>query len=233
MPVGVVPGDALAQPEHFADAEIVLQRLLDLSAPQLRIPVPVEQAGFRRQKQPLPVHVDRAALEHHVDGKPPQPQSPRDPGGNPVVEVERRILAAPSVVHPVSQRDFAGADVSNKDRPMIATPAVVGGMIEESNPGEVSLRFVEQRPGASLQRPGNVDAHLLVTADDRDDLRECGGNRTKMAGPGLQPVRPRQPHRRLRLPLRRHAKTEGGRRWSWAASELSFSRHCFLARDRA
>ena len=44
VPVGVVPFNALTQPEHPRHAEIVPQRLLDLAATKLRIPVPVEQA---------------------------------------------------------------------------------------------------------------------------------------------------------------------------------------------
>ena len=46
MPVGVVAGDAVAEPENIADAEIIAQALLDLLARKIWISILVQEAGF-------------------------------------------------------------------------------------------------------------------------------------------------------------------------------------------
>ena len=49
----------------FVDAEIVAQVLLDLRrGSSVGIAIGIEQAGLGREQRALPVHVDRAALEH-------------------------------------------------------------------------------------------------------------------------------------------------------------------------
>jgi hypothetical protein len=63
VPVGVVADDAVAQPQHLADAEQQPQALLDLGARQAGVAVLVQQALLGGQHRAGAVDVDRAALE--------------------------------------------------------------------------------------------------------------------------------------------------------------------------
>ena len=65
MAVGVaVLGEALPQPHHVLDAQVVAQALLDLLARQLRVAVGVQQALLGGQQRALAVDGHRASLEH-------------------------------------------------------------------------------------------------------------------------------------------------------------------------
>ena len=52
--VRLVVVDAVAEPDHALDAEIVPQVLLDLSSRELGVAVVVEQALFGREQRPSP-----------------------------------------------------------------------------------------------------------------------------------------------------------------------------------
>jgi len=70
--VGIVAGDAVAEPEDMTYAEVVAQHALDLRAVQMGIAVGIQQARFRGQQGAAAVDFDRAAFEHdaHEVGRP-------------------------------------------------------------------------------------------------------------------------------------------------------------------
>ena len=62
--VGVVAGDALAEPQHLADAEEIAQRAFQVGPRLARVAVGVQQALLRRHHDAGAVDVDRSAFEH-------------------------------------------------------------------------------------------------------------------------------------------------------------------------
>jgi hypothetical protein len=94
-PVGV--GDAVAEPQHLVDTEQPAQARLDLGARQRRVAVLVQQALLGRQHSAGAVDVDRAALEDQPAVELRQAQRRGHLSRDRVVEVPRRVLAAPGV----------------------------------------------------------------------------------------------------------------------------------------
>jgi hypothetical protein len=95
---------------------------------------------------------------------------------------------------------------------MITTPRIIGRMIIESNPREIGSSLDAALTRARLLAGGTIDAHLLVATNDGNESGESAGDRSKITGPSRPIVRPRKPHRRLRLPLGRHPETKCTRR---------------------
>src|SRR4029077_3204455 len=59
--VSVVAGNAIAEPENVADAEIIAQAFLDLIARKIGISILVQEAGLTREKSSAAVHSFEAA----------------------------------------------------------------------------------------------------------------------------------------------------------------------------
>ena len=95
--------------------------------------------------------------------------------GHGVVEVERRILAAPGVVPPVDDRLLAagaGGRAATKIGPWSRHQASLVGLWWKKTSATVGARGVEERgarPPPSPVRP--VDVHLLVLGEVAHDLR--------------------------------------------------------------
>ena len=48
MPVGVIAGDTVFQPENFSNVELFLQVVFDLATAEMRVPIFIQQALLRR-----------------------------------------------------------------------------------------------------------------------------------------------------------------------------------------
>lgn len=201
VPIRVIADNSVMQPKDPVDPEILPKIFLDLLAPQTRIPVLVQEAGFRGQQLSRAVDFNRAALQHHRDGEPPEAEGIRDAPRNPVVVIKWRILFPPSVVLPVGDRYFTGFVIFNKDRSVIATPTVIDWMIKQFNPAEVRPRGTQQLESRRLTGFLAVDPHLFETRNHRGDLREPLRDRFKMAWPSFTVDRPRKPDSLLPLPF--------------------------------
>ena len=135
MAVGVVAGNSLSQPENVRHAEIIAQVLFDLPLGQVRIAIGVQQTRLGREQRPVAVHVNRAAFQNdprREEGELPQI---RDVLGDGIVEVERRVFAAPRVVAPVNDRPLVDAVVvaHQKNGAVIAAPRLVSGEMMEQH----------------------------------------------------------------------------------------------------
>lgn len=152
VPVRVVAGNPVAKPEHPGDPEEGAQPRLDLPARQTRVAVAVQQARLGREEQPLPVHVDRAALQDHSVCEAAQPQGARDAGRDAVVPVVGWVLPAPGVVRPICDGHLARAPVSHKDGPVVAAPRVVRRVVEEFDVRPVRPRAIDHADRLPLKR---------------------------------------------------------------------------------
>src|SRR6059036_3217063 len=111
MTVGVVTHDAFAEPKDVRHAQKIAQVLLDLLLRQLRIAVRIQQTGFGGQQRAAAVDFDRPAFQDDPGREHRQLPQFCDVLGNRVVEVERRVTAAPGVVGPIRDGAFAHAAV--------------------------------------------------------------------------------------------------------------------------
>jgi len=93
-----------------------------------------------------------------------------------------RILATPGVELPVGQRNFTGEVMLDENRPMIATPGIVRRVIVEGDLPEVGLGAIDERPGARLQRSGELMRTFFETTDVRHDLGNLAGIGRKCRG---------------------------------------------------
>src|SRR6476659_3927803 len=111
----------------MGDAEIGAEVLLDLGSAELRISVGVEQTGFGGEQGAEPVYVDRPPFHDDVRIEDWQFQFIGDEGRDDIIEVERRVLAAPGVEFPVYHSLGACPWVLllDKDRTMVTNPGVV------------------------------------------------------------------------------------------------------------
>ena len=129
--VGVaVLGEALAQPHHALDAQVVAQPLLDLLARQRRVAVGVQQALLGGQQRPLAVDGDRAALEHEGRFVAAVAEAVDEQPADRRVGVVGRELLAPRVEAEV----HAGAravTVEDEDRSAVAQPRVVDRELDD------------------------------------------------------------------------------------------------------
>ncbi len=222
VPVGVVPGDAAAEPEHLARAEVGRQDPLELLARQPRVARldVVQQALLRRQQRPRAVDVDGPPLQHHPPGLAgdgrgrlplPVPKAARDAIGDRVVLLVVGVLR-PAVESPVGDGHLPGA-VLDEERAIVARPAPVGRRAEEVDHLEVRADAREQLARARLaRRVVDQDAHPLAPRQVADHLAVDPGDRRQLARPVARLVRPGDPGGGVRLPLGGHDKPELSRR---------------------
>src|SRR5262245_28171126 len=137
-----------------------------------------------------------------------------------IVEVERWILAAPSVVFPINEggRDARVLGPAQKRRPMIAAPGVVRRNVVQRDAWEIAY----QRSGLLQHLPtSGQDIHRLVLGEQSNEPSELARHRLKMIRPAIAVPRPGEPDTGLRLPFRGPAITEPGRRIHWHFGSLS------------
>ena len=213
MTVGIVTDDAVAEPEDVGDAEIVPEARLDLAPGEAGIPVGVQQTGLGGEQRAGAVHVDGPAFHDDAGMEDRHPELVGDPRRNDVIEVIRRVLAAPGVEAPVDDRLFhpAVARAVDEDRPVVTAPGVVRGvMVEEDVDRRDAFRAEElAHPGFEV-RIGDVDVHFLVRHELAYHRREDAGYRLELVGPRRLLVGPAEPGAAVRGPLGGHAVTQAG-----------------------
>src|SRR3954466_13419665 len=116
MSVRIVADDPIAEPENRVHSEIIPERLLDLGLRHRGITVFMEETGFCGEEQTGAVHVDRAALKHHLFFETTEPELCGDLWRDRVILVEWRIFSAPRVVVPIRHCHFARLVVLREDR---------------------------------------------------------------------------------------------------------------------
>jgi hypothetical protein len=212
--VGVVAGDAAPEPEGVRGAEEVAEDGLVLAARHAGVAdldLGVEEALLRREDRPAAVDVDGAALEDDpasfpLRGKDRQPERVRRPVRHAIVPPPVGVLR-PAVEPEAADGDSAASPVApDEGRAGVARPSAIGRDAEELHAGEVDARAREHSPrlrlvGAVLDQ----DPRRLPRRDPADDLRIDPRDRAEAAGPVGRVVRPADPGRRVRLPLRGHA----------------------------
>ena len=232
VPVRVVAGDAAAEPEDLARAQVRGQDPLQLLARQPRVARLdlVEQALLGRQQCPRAVDVDGAPFEHHaprlaVHGGRRLPLPQLESLGDPVVDGVVLLVVGvlrPTVEPPVGDRHLA-LGVLDEERAIVARPAPVGRRADEVDHAEVGAHALQQLACPRL-RGGVVDqdADPLAAGQVADHLAVDPGDGRQLAGPVARLVRPGDPRGGVRLPLRRHAKAELGRRFTLGAGLGAF-----------
>ena len=194
MAVGVVSIDAPRQPKRLGDSEKATQRGFDVGPAPARIAIGVQQAGLSGEGGAGAVQIDRAPFEHHLGREPGQAERFGDPPRGGVVEVVRRILAAPGVVIEIHSCHAGGRRrITNYDCPVIPNPGVVGRDPEQSDaigghtPGELAF------DATALALILNIDADELVRRQCSDELGHRLFRLPEHTGPGLVVVRPGYP----------------------------------------
>src|SRR5437868_12538137 len=69
MSVSVVADNALAQPQHLCDSEIIFQNLFDLASTELGISIWIEQALLCRKHAARAIDLDRSAFKYYTRRK--------------------------------------------------------------------------------------------------------------------------------------------------------------------
>ena len=211
VPVGVVVGEALADPEEFVDREAVADGGVERGVVAAFGAVRVVLHGLGGEEQAVAGDLDAAAFEFERVRELRHAESRGDLAGDLVVE-RGLELAAPAVEFPVGEREFLRAVVLHEDRAVVAAPDVVGRDVGQFDDGEVGLGGLELAFGLGAQPAGGVDLHRLEAADRGGELRELRGDEVVVPGPERGVRRPREPRGGLGFPFRRHAETEGARR---------------------
>src|SRR5262249_31529691 len=148
--VRVVAGDAASEPEDLPDAEVAAEDVLELGArePWVSRLDRAQQALLGREERAAAVHVDAAALEHHLE-------LPLAAAEQPGEAVRRRIVAAPvrilrpRVEPPVGERDLAVAP--DEERTEVSGPGAVGRDAVEVDLRRVDARALEHAPRRPLR----------------------------------------------------------------------------------
>ena len=211
MPVGVVALDAVAQPENFAHAKIIAQPLLNLLPRKLRIAIWIEQTSFGGEQRACAVHLDRAAFQYHVRIINRQTQRLCHARRDDLIEIARRILAAPGIVIPIDHRQSRILGAGQKNRPVITAPRLVGR-------DHVKGQSCSPGRSSSAARASASCAPLQTLMIDRLRLEQRCHHRAEsrhhaIVGIGKTdslPARPGKPGGGVRFPFRRHAVTERG-----------------------
>ena len=153
----------------------------------------------------------RAALENHLGLEQRQSKRGGDLARDGVVEVERRVLAAPRVVAPVDDGARAGF-AHDKLRPVVAAPRFVRPERMKLHLGQRHARGLERALGQVLEvGVPNVDVYRLALGDQP---HKPGQHRRHdvVASGETDAVRPwpSEPCGGVRLPLGRHAPADTG-----------------------
>ncbi len=123
--IGIIAGDAVAEPENFAYAEKIPEALLDFIATQLRIAIWIQETRFGSKQCAPAVYLDRAAFQYHAWIKNRQIEKLGDACGHNFIEIEGRILATPGVVIPIDNRETRIIIARQENRPVVPAPRFV------------------------------------------------------------------------------------------------------------
>ena len=211
VPVGIIVGQAFADPEEFVDRQAVADGGVKRGVVAAFGAVRIVLHGLGGEEQAVAGDFDAAAFELEGIAELPHAELRGDLSGDLVVE-RGLELAAPAVELPIGERELLRAVVLHEDRAVVAAPDVVGGDVGQFDDGEVRLGGLELAFGFGAQPAGGVDLHRLEAADRGGELRELRGDEVVVAGPERGVRRPREPRGGLGFPFRRHAETEGARR---------------------
>jgi len=206
--IGIIAGDAVAEPEDVGDAEIIAKILLDLRLGELGIAIRVQQNRGGGQERACAIGVDGAALQHDARTEDIETEQLGDPLGDGIVIVVKPVLVAVGVVTPVDDGEIVAA--GDEDGAVIAAPGFIGrdAMIED-----VRLVFTDGAAGDGFDGVvADINMDRLVRGEGADDLAECGKNlvvairETDAIGPG-----PTEPRGRVGSPFGGHAVAEFAR----------------------
>ncbi len=209
--VGIVVGQAFADPEEFIDRESVADGGVERGVIAAFGAVRIILHGLGGEEQAVAGDFDAAAFELKRIAKFLHAEARGDLAGDLVVE-RGLELAAPAVEFPVGEREFLGLIVLHEDWAVVAAPDVVGGDIGQFDDGKVSLGFLEFAFGFGAQLARGVNLHRLELRNRGGELRELGGDEAVVSGPERGVRRPGQPRGGLGFPFRGHAESEGARR---------------------
>src|SRR5882672_10394915 len=190
--VRVVTRDSLTEPQDVRHLELVAQHGFDLAEPEPRVPDlngGIEQTLLRCEEGAPPVHVDAAALEHHLSRTGPGAEQtqlePRGhPLGNPVVLLPVGILGPGVEAEPRDRHLAPRGRAPDEHGTEITGPASIGGEAEELDTGEIHARARQHVPRLPLV-PGGVHENAGDFARDQrpHDLAIHPRNRSEFARP--------------------------------------------------
>ena len=211
MTIGLVVIQALGQPDHLADTQMIGQHHFDFLAQQMRIAIAVEQAFLGGQQGALTVHMDRPALEHEPLGAVARAALyAENLVGHLVVAlpgpVQPAVEAAPGVEGPVHTAQTT-LTVGHEGGACVAHPGIIRAHLDYPD-----TRVAELQIGILVLRRRDADSHRLESGNR---LRHFGKGRLGRLGtlaPVIRPLRPDHPGLAVGGPFRRHAVTIGAGR---------------------
>jgi hypothetical protein len=103
MPISIVAGNALPEPDNLLHAQVIAYIALDVGALQVRVTIRIEQALLRGQTTPTAVHIDGAAFQHNPGHEARHLKERGNLLRQGVVWQEIDILATPGVELPIVQ----------------------------------------------------------------------------------------------------------------------------------
>ena len=204
MLVGLVVIDAVRQPDHLGNAQIIAQRALDLFPTQFRVAPRGEQARLSHKRGALAVHVDRATLADEI------PlviavvfHQVAELARHAVVALPAGIQAvhraAPGIEPPVDAATLALA-VYHKGRPHVARPGVV-----RLHHDQTHLRR-QLGAGVVILSLRAQHGHFFALADRLNHAEEGLARGVSAVLPGVRPLGPDHQAALVRRELRRHEK---------------------------
>lgn len=134
MPVGIVAGETLFEPEHGIDRQTIAQCRFHALWRNGTVAVGVEQNRLGRHQLAGSVGFDGPTLQHEIEDEPAQAELLRDPGGNAVVPLILRKFTPPGIETPVGEAKLTPVLAEQKERPIITNPNIVGLIVVAFDP---------------------------------------------------------------------------------------------------
>ncbi|MNO64267.1 hypothetical protein D3C76_549930 [compost metagenome] len=208
MAVGFVVVQAVRQPDHGVDRQVLAQHRLDLFAAQVRVAVAVEQAFLGGDHGAFAVHVDRATFQHEALGLVALAALHfQYLGGQFLVTVPGRVEAAletaPGIEAPVHTAHFAVV-VDDEGWAGIAHPGIVIADFHHAD-----VRQVELATGVFVLASGNPHGHRLEAGDGLGQRHMRSLRRFATQAPVVRTLRPDHPDLGLRRPFSGHMEAVG------------------------
>src|SRR6266566_10007652 len=153
--MGVVPGDASAEPERIRDAERVPKDVLDLVARQPRIAglhVRIEETLFGREQRTAAVDVDAAPFQDDLRVDQRELETLRRKHGDLVVLLPVLVLG-PGVEMEAGDGEIPSR-ASHEDRAVVARPAAIRGEAQKIHALEIDADLLENPARLSLVARG-------------------------------------------------------------------------------
>ena len=199
MPPARVAVEAMLQPDHLGDREVVGQHRCRRLARQAGVAPRIEHRGDTDQAGALAVDVQTAPLEHDRGSKARHVEPGADRFGQPGVLIERRRPPAVAVEAPVDPRHRAGL-IDHEGGPGVAEPGVVVVQRQDRD----ALAALHRGVGGQLRPRDHGDRLVGQRSPSRPRPRPA--RRRHAVAPELGPARPSHPAARVRRPLGRHGE---------------------------